>query len=175
MAHSIELLLDPRTDTAIRAAWQALADAGLPSQVNVKSPTNRPHITLLAAERISPDVDDVLRQLSPRLPMDAVVGAPLVFGGHSLTLARLIVSSAQLLDFHEEVYRRTLPFVAGAPFGHCAPGHWTPHATVARRLSPEQIGAALTAARGLTTDLASRIVGLRRWDSDQRIDHILVG
>ena len=66
-------------------------------------------------------------------------------------------------------------FVAGAPFGHCVPGHWTPHATVARRLSPEQIGAALTAARGLTTDLASRIVGLRRWDSDQRIDHILVG
>jgi hypothetical protein len=35
MAHSIELLLDSRTDTAIRAAWHALADAGLPSHVNV--------------------------------------------------------------------------------------------------------------------------------------------
>jgi len=175
VAHSIELLLDSHSDGVIRADWQALADAGLPSQVNVKSATNRPHITLLAAERISPDVDEVLRELAPRLPFECVVGAPLVFGGQSLTLARLIVSSVQLLDFHEEVYRRTLPFVAGAPFGHCAPGHWTPHATVARRLSPEQIGPALRAARGLTTDLASRIVGLRRWDSDQRIDHILVG
>ena len=175
MAHSIELLLDAHTDAAIRAAWQALADVGLPSQVNVKSSTNRPHITLIAADRISPEVDEVLRGLAPRLPIECVVGAPLVFRGHSLTLARLIVSSTQLLDFHEEVYRRSLPFVAGAPFDHCAPGHWTPHATVARRLSAEQIGAALTAATGLTTDLASRIVGLRRWDSDQRIDHILVG
>ena len=175
MAHSIELLLDPHTDGVIRTAWQALADAGLPSQVNVKSATNRPHITLLAAERITPDVDEVLRELAPRLPCECVVGAPVIFGGHSLTLARLIVPSAELLALHAEVYRRTLPFVAGEPFGHCVPGHWTPHATVARRLSREQIGAALTAASGLTTDVASRIVGLRRWDSDQRIDHILVG
>jgi hypothetical protein len=65
--------------------------------------------------------------------------------------------------------------VTGPPFGRCAPGHWTPHATVARRLTAEQVGAALMAATGLTTDLVARIVGLRRWDSDQRIDHILVG
>jgi len=67
MAHSIELLLDSHSDAAIRAAWQALADAGLPSQVDVTSSTNRPHITLLAAERISPDVDEVLRGLASHL------------------------------------------------------------------------------------------------------------
>jgi len=30
MAHSIELLLDPRTDAVIRSAWQALVEARCP-------------------------------------------------------------------------------------------------------------------------------------------------
>lgn len=174
MAHSIELLLDDDSDQAIRAQWQALADAGLPSQLRVKSATNRPHITLLAAEKISADVDDTLRALAGRLPFGCVVGAPLVFGGTTMTLARLIVPSAELLDLHAEVYRRTLPHLAGDPFGHCRPGHWTAHATLGRRFGADEIGPAL-AAVGDSTDLAAWIVGMRRWDSDQRIDQILIG
>ena len=107
MAHSIELLLDEGSDQAIRAQWQALADAGLPSQSRVKSPTNRPHITLLAAGKISGEVDDTLRALADRLPLACVIGAPLVFGGHSMTLARLIVPSVELLELQAEVYART--------------------------------------------------------------------
>ena len=179
MAHSIELLLDDRSDSVIRAQWQRLADAGLPSQLRVKSPTNRPHITLLAAERISPDVDDDLRGLTDRLPLECVVGAALVFGGHSLTLARLIVPSARLLELHSEVCRLTLPHITGEPFGHCMPGHWTAHATLARRVGAEQIGAALAvlgaAAGDGPADLSARIVGMRRWDSDERVDHMLIG
>ena len=174
MAHSIELLLDEHSDAAIRAQWRALADAGLPSQARVTSPTNRPHITLLAAGKISADVDETLRALSDRLPFDCVIGAPLVFGGHSMTLARLIVPSADLLDLHAEVYRRTLPYLAGEPFGHCRPGRWTAHATLGRRFEADEIGPAL-AALGDGADLDSRIVGMRRWDSDQRIDQILIG
>jgi hypothetical protein len=213
MAHSIELLLDAHSDGVIRAAWQALADAGLPSQMNVKSATNRPHITLLAAERISPDVDEVLNELAPRLPLACVVGAHLVFGrpvfgrpvfgrpvlggpvlggpvldGSSLTLARLIVPSAELLALHAAVYRLTMPFVTGQPFPHCRPGHWTAHATLGRRLTPVQVGAALAlapevapeVAPGLTApdltapDLTAEVVGLRRWDSDARTDHLLI-
>lgn len=174
MAHSIELLLDEHSDAAIRVQWQALADAGLPSQLRVKSATNRPHVTLLAAERISPDVDDTLRALTDRLPFDCVVGAPLVFGGTTITLARLIVPSTDLLDLHAEVYRRTLPHLTGEPFGHCRPGHWTAHATLGRRFGADEIGPAL-AAVGDSADVAARIVGMRRWDSDQRIDQILIG
>lgn len=183
MAHSIELLLDDHSDQAMRAQWQALADAGLPSQLRVKSATNRPHITLLAAAQISPDVDDVLRGLADRLPFACVIGAPLVFGGaldvghragaRGMTLARLIVPSAELLDLHAEVYRVARTHLTGDPFGHCRPGHWTAHATLGRRLGADEIGPAL-AAIGDCGDLSSRIVGLRRWDSDQRVDHILI-
>lgn len=179
MAHSIELLLDPAADAAIRAIWQALDDAGLPSQLQVRSPTNRPHVTLLAGQRISPQVDDALRGLAGRFPVGCTVGAPLVFGGPRLTLARLIVPSAALLALHEEVYRLALPFVSGEPFAHCRPGHWTPHATLGRRFTAEQIGAAISLINGSVDgqhpDLAGAAAGLRRWDSDQRVDHVLVG
>jgi hypothetical protein len=174
MAHSIELLLDSRTDTAIRAAWQALADAGLPSQVNVKSATNRPHITLLAAQRISPEVDEVLRGLAPRLPLVCVVGAHVVFGGPRLTLARLIVPSAELLALHAEIYRLALPYVVGQPHPHCRPGHWTAHATLGRRLTAIEVGAALGLAEEVAPDLTAEVVALRRWDSDARTDHVLI-
>lgn len=176
-AHSIELLLDGDSDTAIRAMWRALADAGLPSQVHVNSPTNRPHVTLLAAQRIGPAVDDLLRDLSDRLPIPGVVGAPLVFGGPRLTLARLIVPSTELLALHEEVYRLSLPHVVGEPFPHCRPGHWTAHATLGRRFALAQIEPALAAldvATVAAADVPARFVGLRRWDGDERVDHVLV-
>lgn len=175
MADSIELLLDPQAEAAVVWAWQRLDDAGLPSQVHVKSPTNRPHVTLIAAQRISPDVDEVLGALAHRFPVAAVVGPPLVFGGHLQTLARLVVPSAELLDLHADIYRLCLPHVTGEPFDHCRPGHWTAHVTLGRRFTAEQIGAAMAIVNATRDDLSATITGLRRWDSDQRIDHLLVG
>lgn len=79
MAHSVELIFDPVGDDAIQRIWRSLAAAGLPSQVHVKSGTNRPHVTLVAARQICADVDDDLRALAPALPLECVVGAPVVF------------------------------------------------------------------------------------------------
>ena len=173
MAHSIELLLDPDGDAAIRSIWDQLSQAGLPSQNRVTSDTNRPHVTLLAAGRIDAGIDAVLRDLAPRLGFTCVVGAPVVFTGPRMTLARLIVPSEELLALHDDVYRLSGPYLTGEPFAHCVPGHWTPHATLGRRFTTEQIGAALDVIDG--ADLAARVIGLRRWDGDARIDHLLVG
>lgn len=184
MAHSLELLLDPAADAIVRNQWRLLDDAGLPSQVTVKSATNRPHVTLIAAQRISPDVDGVLRPLADHLPVACVIGAPLVFGGARHTLARLIVPSADLLALHAEVYRRCLPYLTGEPFPHCRPGHWTAHVTLARRLGADQVGSAMAvldqdggpaAGNTVGAELSGRLTGLRRWDSDERADHLLVG
>ncbi|BBY61216.1 2'-5' RNA ligase family protein [Mycolicibacterium sarraceniae] len=171
MAHSIELLLDERADTAIRQVWQALADAGLPSQVKVASHTNRPHITLVAAERIDPGIDEELEWLVAELPWPAVLGAPLVFGGGRLTLARLVIPSDKLLDTHELVYDECRPYARNL-FAHCAPGRWTPHVTLGRRLTPAHVAEALTVG-GITADLAAGIVGLRRWDGDAKRDFLI--
>jgi len=174
MAHSIEMLLDAGDDAAIRSAWQALAAAGLPSQAHVAAATNRPHITLLAAAGIGAGADDPLRGLAARLPFGGVLGAPLVFGGPRHTLARLVVPTAQLLELHAEVYRLALPHVTGEVFAHCRPGHWTPHATLGRRLTGADVGAALTCLGGAFADTQIQVTGLRRWDGDRRVEHLLV-
>jgi 2'-5' RNA ligase len=173
MAHSIELLLDQRADDAVRQIWQALADAGLPSQLRVTSDTNRPHVTLIAAERISPDVDAALTELRDCFPLPAVLGAPLVFGGGRLTLARLVVPSAALLALHEQVYNRSLPHVSNL-FGHSKPGQWTPHVTLGRRFTPAQVEEALAAVEAIAADIPAAVVGLRRWDGDAKVDRILL-
>lgn len=174
MAHSIELLLDHHSDAAIRTVWHRLEDAGLPSQLRVTSATNRPHVTLLAAERIAPAVDDELTQLRSRFPLPVVVGAPLIFGGGKLTLARLVVASANLLALHRDVVERCLPHLPHEPYAHTAPGHWTPHVTLGRRFTPEQVAQAFV-VDGLSVDIDAQVVGMRRWDGDQRVEQVLIG
>ena len=173
MAHSIELLLDPDSDAVIRTAWSTLADAGLPSQQRVTSPTNRPHVTLLAAQAISADADDALRDLAAQLPLHGVIGAAVVFTSPRMTLARLIVPTAPLLALHRAVYETTEPFVTGEPFAHCQPGRWTPHVTLGRRFTATAIGTALSAADA--SEVAAEMTGLRRWDGDARVERMLVG
>ncbi|AKK27591.1 2'-5' RNA ligase family protein [Mycobacterium sp. EPa45] len=173
MAHSIELLLDDRADTAVRRLWHALADAGLPSQLRVSSDTNRPHITVIAAEQIVAAVDESLGELAGLFPLDVALGAPVIFGGGRLTLARLVVASDKLLAVHEKIYDLCLPFVSNL-FAHTMPGQWTPHVTLGRRYTPAQIAEALAAVEGIATDIPARIVGLRRWDGEAKVDRILI-
>ncbi len=93
MAHSVELLFDEDTDSALRGLWDALAAAGLASQSRVASPTNRPHVTLTVADHIGSDVDAPLRRLAAGLPMPCLIGTPLFFGNFSAgrgTLARIV-------------------------------------------------------------------------------------
>lgn len=176
MAHSIELLVDPDTDAAVRRMWTALVDSGLPSQGNHRSSSNRPHITLVAAERIDPGIDDLARTLESRLPLRVDVGASLVFRGGRSTVARLVVASRELLALHREVYEIAGPFVRGEIFEHCEPDRWTPHLTVARRVTDDQLGRAITVADDSThgVSVTATITAMRRWDSDARAEVDLV-
>ncbi len=176
MAHSIELLVDPDTDAAVQRMWAALMDSGLPSQGNHRSSTNRPHITLVAAERIDPAVDDLARGLESRLPLRVEIGATVVFRGGRSTVARLVVASRDLLALHREVYETADPFVRGGVFAHCEPDRWTPHLTVARRVTDDQLGRVVAVADDSThgVSLTATITGMRRWDSDARADVDLI-
>ncbi|MBJ7338465.1 2'-5' RNA ligase family protein [Mycolicibacterium sp.] len=171
MAHSVELLFDQGTEAAIRQQWTALAEAGLPSQARHTSPSNRPHVTLVAAGHIDPGVDAALEEAARRLPLDCLVGAPLVFGRTSLTLARLLVPSGGLLRLHESVDASCAPHLPSEPFAHLRPGCWTPHVTLARRLSPANLPAALEAID--VAEVAGTFAGLRRWDGDARVDTLI--
>ncbi|BAX92391.1 2'-5' RNA ligase family protein [Mycobacterium shigaense] len=168
MVHSIELVFDRDTEAAIRRIWDDLADAGIPSQ----APAGRPHVTLVVAETISADVDELLGRLSNRLPLACTVGAPVLFGRSSPVFARLIVPTGELLDLHAEVHRHCCPHLAPAPMANSLPGQWTAHVTLARRVGGAQLGRALRVA-GRPAQLEGRFAGLRRWEGNTKIEHLL--
>jgi hypothetical protein len=168
MVHSIELVFDPDTEAAIRRIWESLAAAGIPSQ----APASRPHVTLAVAERIAADVDALLRPVSEQLPLVAAVGAPVLFGRANVVFARLVVPTSELLALHAEVHRLCLPHMVPAPMPNSLPGQWTGHVTLARRVGGAQLGRALRIA-GRPSQIDGRFAALRRWDGNQRAEHLL--
>ncbi|OBB00253.1 hypothetical protein A5662_14680 [Mycobacteriaceae bacterium 1482268.1] len=166
MVHSVELLFDPDTEASIRRIWDELRDSGIPSQ----APAGRPHVTLTVAERIDPEVHQVLAALSDRFPLACAVGAPLLFGRSQLILTRLVVPTADLLAIHADVYRLTLPHLHPGPMANSAPGQWTGHTTLARRLQGNQLGRAVRIA-GRLSEIKGRFVGLRRWDGNDKREY----
>lgn len=162
MVHSIELVFDADTESAIRQIWADLAGAGVPSQ----PPAARPHVTLVVAQRIDPQVDVALSAVADRLPLTCTLGATLLFGRSHGVLARLVVPTRNLLELHAEIYRLAVPHLIPGPVPHVAPDEWTAHATLARRVAPAQLGRAQRIAG--RTDITGRFTGLRRWDGNAR-------
>jgi hypothetical protein len=170
MVHSVELLFDPDTESAIRLLWESLAGQGIPSQ----APASRPHVTLTVANRISPDVDSALVGVAGRLPFECVVGAPVLFGRSSYVLARLIVPSAEQLAVQAEVHRLCRPHMVGDPYPNTLPGDWTAHVTLARHVGGATLSKALRIA-GRPLVLRGSFSRLRRWEGDKRTEHAIAG
>ncbi|RFD27285.1 hypothetical protein MUBE_01470 [Mycobacterium uberis] len=174
MVHSIELVFDPDTESAIRRIWDQLASAGIPSQ----TPASRPHMTLAVAEHIDPKVDKLLGSVRQRLPLDATIGAPVLFGLANVVFARLVVPTSELLVLHTAVYRLCFPgfsrrlSAAVAPLSNSLPGQWTAHVTLARRVNGAQLGRALRIA-GRPLQIDGHFAGLRRWDGNKHIEYMI--
>jgi 2'-5' RNA ligase len=168
MVHSIELLLDVDTESAIRRGWKALSDAGLRSPPQ----TSRPHVTMIVADGISPDVDDKLSAVLHRLPLPCVIGAPIVFGRSPFILVRSVVPSIELLQLQADVNRICMTYLTPAAAPNTDVGQWTPHITLARRVDASQLSRALT-TRNTTRDIRGSVVGLRRWDGNKRVEHVI--
>lgn len=165
MVHSVELVFDPDTEAAIRHIWDGLREAGIPSQ----APASRPHATLTVSERLDPVVDSILRPLSDRFPFECRIGAPLLFGRSQLSLTRLVVPTAELLDLHAEVYALCSPHQTPEAMSNSKPGQWTAHVTLARRVGGHQLSRALRIA-SRPSEIRGQVVGLRRWDGGMKCE-----
>ncbi|MDQ3629364.1 MAG: 2'-5' RNA ligase family protein [Actinomycetota bacterium] len=163
MTQSVELLLDEATEAAVRAQWDALDAAGLPSQARHQGPSNRPHVTLAAREHIDPISEPALREAVSVLPLTLRLGTYACFGRDRFVLVRLVVADRALLDLQMGV----TDVLGDEPGGCFGPGCWTPHVTLAHRMRPGQVGQAL-AVLGDARESDARAVGCRRWDSVAR-------
>lgn len=136
-SQSIELLLDADAEARMREDWRRLQAAGLSSLGAHTSPSNAPHVTLAAGPRLpAPSAE-----LWNPLPLPVRFGGLLLFGeGERRVLARAIVPSVELMTLHaflHEGLAEVDPLTA--------PGAWTPHVTLARRLRIAQLPEALAA------------------------------
>ncbi|MBB2990565.1 2'-5' RNA ligase [Mycolicibacterium iranicum] len=171
MVHSVELLFDAETDAAVRRLWDDLSDNGIRSLAGHRSESNMPHVTVTVAEDMDDAVDEALRPVVKGLPLGCVLGAPMLFGrGRAVTLVRLVVPSAKLLELHAAVHRICLPHMAGGVLPHAEPRQWTPHVTLARRVPLELVPVAL-AVPGVTDDIAASATALRHWDGNAKVVH----
>jgi 2'-5' RNA ligase superfamily len=166
MVHSIELLFDRDTEAALRRIWDDLASADIPSH----APAGRPHVTLVIADGIADDVDALLRPVANQLPLPCTVGAALLLGRTNAILARLIVPTAALLDLHAQVHRLSHDHLHPGPGPHIVPGQWTPHVTLARRVSAAALRGALDLA-GPPPQIDGSFAGLRRWNGTTRVEY----
>lgn len=160
--HAIELVPDPAGCDVVRRDWQALRDAGLPSQLD-RGPTNTPHVTLVAAPALRPqDEERATELIGTLLPTEVRVAGIALLGGSRVTLVRVV-------DVPDDLARAVLDLRADVPdVQH--PG-WLPHVTLARRISRTDLPAALEVLDH--DDARLRMTMIRRWDPEAEIVHEL--
>jgi hypothetical protein len=156
--HALELVPDAAGEAVVRRDWQALHDAGLPSMLDHTGGTNTPHVTVLALPTIDADQERrAVQLLAPFLPVIVRPSGVAVLGGEKVTVARQ-------LDVPPELFRAVLT-LRDETEGERHPG-WLPHLTLGRRIPRTDVQRAVDAVG--YADAAVTLVGLRRWDPDER-------
>lgn len=165
MVQSVELLLDARLEAMVRHEWESLVEAGVSRRLRRGGAPAVPHVTVGVAASIPAQVEDALHAIDHGFGLDLRLGGLLLLGGRSSVLVRLVVPSAALLELQATVWEalRTCPGVPDT----MAPGRWTPHVTLARRVDSSDLATAVDVLGGRTS-AAGFVAGMRRWDGDAR-------
>ena len=137
MAHSIELLFDPATEATLLALWDDLVAAELPN----RAPLGRPHVTLLVAERIDPDVAHCI-----------YAGLTMDTGSFRWASARALRLAARLVEAGADNTAISRTLMDNHPFG------WM--SLLSRVLGSAQLLSDAAGGRGLVY----AVVGNRDWE-----------
>lgn len=168
MTQSVELLLDDAADARIRAQWDRLGDAGLPTARRTEpSPHHAPHLSLWAGGRLGDAAEAALPPVFVGLDLRLVIGGLLLFGPRrdEYVLVRQVLVSTALARLQQRVVE-----ICGSGYGgQFADGRWSPHITLARRMHTDQVGAALQALSHAPAELTATVRRARRWDGDRKL------
>lgn len=141
MVAALELYLDQDADKRIRTLWRALADAGIPSMVDLLAGRHRPHVSLISAPQLDgPAVAEALRGLVAAPPLRLRFDYVGLFLGRVLWLGP--IPTAELLAHHAAVHER-LAAAGVTGFDVYLPGRWVPHCTLSMRVPRPQVSDAV--------------------------------
>lgn len=155
--HALELVPDDAGRAAVRGLWDALRDAGLPSQADHTGASNQPHVTVVEAAELPDAAIDVARaRLRGMLPVSATARGLVLLGDARVTVALGV-------DLDDDVVRRALAVRVQVP--DRAHRGWLPHVTLARRVPRADLARALEVVGSPELELA--FTEVRRWDPDR--------
>lgn len=139
---AIETFFDEASETRVRAVWQRIAAAGLPSTLLAHGHT--PHVSLAVAEDLDPlAFAPVLAAFAASEPALSIrLASAATFATAEGVLFLGVVATRVLLERHERFHSRFERAARGA-WPYYRPGHWVPHCTLTTGLTPKQLGAAL--------------------------------
>ncbi|GIE81891.1 hypothetical protein Aph02nite_78410 [Actinoplanes philippinensis] len=148
---TVELVLDDTLDTAVRELWRILRAAGLRSLATHTHPSNRPHITLAAAESLEA-LPAVRLPVPVRLGPVRMLGRALVRPADSPRLRELQAGVWRALDATNPLH---------------APDVWEPHVSLALNLPDRQRADALALLAGIPA-ISGHAVAARSYDTSTR-------
>ncbi|SCG44806.1 2'-5' RNA ligase family protein [Micromonospora halophytica] len=161
---TVELLCSPPLEKTVRAAWDRLAVAGLPSLARNTHPTNRPHLTMASVDAFPPGAASRLADLfDDALPLAVHLDRVEVLDG-SAPLVWLVHPTPELTRLHEAVW----DVLAGADGQHPwhVPGRWVPHLSLALRFRDHD--RRLARALACVDRPSGQFVAARSYDGDTR-------
>lgn len=167
--HSLELSLHSPDDAWVRADWQRLADAGLPSRTTATSPNAAPHVTItVSANPIPTAVHHIAAEMfAPLLPCQLGVGGVLLFGDDPVVVSRLVEAPTPLVEAVAQFHRRTAPLMTHVR------DTWVPHITLARRARARTVTDMLTALQPAASQTVTA-AGLWCWNPETRVRYHLI-
>ncbi|MFH8800997.1 2'-5' RNA ligase family protein [Streptomyces sp. NPDC017936] len=167
--NTVELLLDPGTEDEVRHVWEHLAARGEPSQRHHSHPTNRPHLTLAAADVLTAAARQELRGVLEGLDCPAVLDGLVRFRGRTNVLAWRVRRVPGLLAVHAAVHDALLATGCEPDHPLLLPENWQPHITLGRSRRPAwNVPDDQLLPPGLHEPVHGRFVAARSYDSRTR-------
>ncbi len=145
MVESLDLPFDAVADTAVRALWDRLEEAGVPTLRTYTHRRHRPHVSLLVADSIDlAAAGEALAPLDLGDPVALELVGPGLFPGDPAVLYLTVAPTSGLLELHRRVLGAVRPATHGV-WPHYALGRWVPHCTVAMAVALDAIEPAVEA------------------------------
>ena len=145
MAQALEFFFDGEADTAVRAMWQRLERAGVPSLATRTHRRHRPHVTFALGGAFTRQTRADLTAELNLLALPSIWLYTLgTFPTSDTHLVLTPVVDAELLAVHSAVHD-VLARKVKNPVAYYLPGSWVPHCTLAQELDTPTLAAGIAA------------------------------
>ena len=161
MGYSVELMLDPDGDAAVRGLWAVLEGVGVPSLATATHGRHVPHVSLTVCDEL--DVEGAAAALAEaaetRGAIDLILSFPGVFPGPPPVVFAGVVSTDDLLGIQHMARKAISPY-ASSVWDHYLPNRWVPHCTLAMPVDPAMVGEAVEAVLGAGLPITARATAI---------------